>query len=81
MQPDADAQPDTVFSTLTPVGRGAIAVIACRGPRAVSAIDQLFTPASGRPLTLYSPGTFVYGHWANSEDLIVYLIRLYIVIL
>jgi len=59
------------YSTLTPKGRGAIAVIAVRGPNVDQAIDACFAPVANKPV-----GTIrrdiIYGIWnSTGEDLLV----------
>jgi tRNA modification GTPase len=62
---------DTVFSVLTPSGRGAVAVIGVTGPQATSVVNQFFAARNGRPLEEQPMLKLVYGHW-GSEDLIVF---------
>jgi tRNA modification GTPase len=61
----------TVFSVLTPSGRGAVAVIGMSGPRATSVVNQFFAARNGRPLEEQPLLKLVYGHW-GCEDLIVF---------
>ena len=58
---------DTVVSCLTPVGVGAIAVLALHGQRAWSAVRVLFRPASNKPLPEELPeaGTIWFGHFGG----------------
>src|SRR5688572_2904418 len=46
----------TQLAVLTSRGRGAVATIGVRGPRAWEFVDRRFTPLSGRPLTHYPVG-------------------------
>jgi tRNA modification GTPase len=62
---------DTVFSVLTPSGRGAVAVIGVMGSQATSVVNQFFAARNGRPLEEQPLLKLVYGHW-GSEDLIVF---------
>jgi tRNA modification GTPase len=61
----------TVFSVLTPSGRGAVAAIGVTGPLATSVVNQFFAARNGRPLEEQPLLKLVYGHW-GSEDLIVF---------
>lgn len=63
----------TQISVLTPEGRGAVAVVAVWGDRAVAATDQFFCPAGGHPMAEQPLGRIVYGHWRDEagEDLVV----------
>ncbi len=63
----------TLVTVLTAEGRSAIAVVVVAGPNAVSAVDQHFQAANGRPLHQQSLGRIVYGQWGEGigEDLVV----------
>ena len=62
----------TVFSVLTPSGRGAVAVIAVAGADAVKAIETFFHAKNGKPLSEQPISRIVYGNWrASGEDLII----------
>ena len=66
-------QQKTICTTLTPKGRGAVAVVAIAGPSAETVIDYYFRPANGKPYNQSSPRKIVYGIWKSTgEDLIVY---------
>ncbi|QDT76177.1 tRNA modification GTPase MnmE [Lacipirellula limnantheis] len=61
-------------SLLTPVGRGAIAVVAAEGDAARTAIDASFVAANGRPILQQPPDRIAFGHWvcgAHREEVIV----------
>jgi tRNA modification GTPase len=62
---------DTVFSVLTPSGRGAVAVIGVTGSQTTKVVNQFFAARNGRPLEEQPFSKLVYGHW-GSEDLIVF---------
>ena len=70
---NGEARSETLFSVLTPTGRGAVAVVAVQGPQAVQAIDGCFLAKNRRPLADQLIGRIAYGHWraADGEDLIV----------
>jgi tRNA modification GTPase len=54
-------------SVLTPPGRGAVAVIAASGPKALAAIDAAFQAANGRRLAQQPIDRIVFGHWTIGE--------------
>ena len=59
------------FLTLTPKGRGAIAVIAVGGNGIAEALDQCFRPVAQRPITQIDRD-IIYGIWdSTGEDLLV----------
>ncbi len=59
------------YSTLTPKGRGAIAVIAVQGPAVDSAIDACFSPAAKKKISAIKHD-IIYGIWnSTGEDLLV----------
>ena len=63
---------ETVLSLLTPTGRGAVAVIAVRGPHAAMKIAPYFHAKNRKPLAEQPLARIVYGRWhADGEDLIV----------
>lgn len=62
----------TVFSLLTPTGRGAVAVIAVRGPSATASVEPYFRAKNRKSLAEQAIARIVYGRWhAGGEDLIV----------
>ncbi len=63
----------TQVAVLTAAGRGAVAVIAVAGPRAVSTVNRYFLAVNGRLLLEQPLHRIVYGHWGDrtGEDLIV----------
>ncbi len=69
--PGGDNQ--TYVCALTPTGRGAVAVVAVAGHRAVRAVDGCFLAKNGRPLDQQPLARIVYGHWGSQdgEDLVV----------
>lgn len=61
-------------SLLTPVGRGAVAVVAAAGEAAFAAIDASFVAANGRAIRKQRVDRIVFGHWssgAHREEVIV----------
>jgi len=68
----------TLFAVLTPPGRGAVATVGVRGPRAVEIVARRFAPAAGKPLTKYPVGRVLFGRFRGSggadEELVVGLV-------
>jgi tRNA modification GTPase len=61
-------------SLLTPVGRGAVAVVTAAGEAAFAAIDASFVAANGRAIREQRTDRIVFGHWssgAHREEVIV----------
>jgi tRNA modification GTPase len=59
------------YSTLTPKGRGAIAVISACGPNVDQAIDACFSPAAKKKIR-FIKHDIIYGIWnSTGEDLLV----------
>ncbi|MBA4104273.1 MAG: hypothetical protein C0485_00820 [Pirellula sp.] len=61
-------------SLLTPVGRGAVAVVAAEGDEAFLAIDASFVAANGRTIQGQRADRIVFGHWISGvhrEEVIV----------
>jgi tRNA modification GTPase len=63
----------TYVVELTPAGRAAVAVVLVEGPAALPAVEQCFSPISGRPLHKSPAERIVLGRWggAEGEELIV----------
>lgn len=63
----------TCVSVLTPTGRGAVAVVAVKGPDAVTVVNSCFLAKNGRTLDQQPLNRIVYGHWGSidGEDLVV----------
>ena len=62
----------SVCAQLTPLGRGAVAVIGASGPNSQQAIEDSFLPISGRNFLQHGQQKIVYGIWKSTgEDLIV----------
>lgn len=59
------------FTRMTPVGRGAIAVVLVEGKEATELVDAVFQSAAGKPLNAFPQGRIVFGTWANGEELVV----------
>lgn len=57
----------TRVALLTPVGRGALAVVGVAGPRSLECVAGLFTPRGG-PLEERTDGAIVFGRWAGNAD-------------
>ena len=63
----------TICTTLTPKGRGAVAVVAIAGPSAAKGLDANFKPVNGKRFRQTYPRKVVYGIWnSTGEDLIVF---------
>ena len=59
------------YTTLTPKGRGAIAVIAVAGPGIDKILDVCFSPAAKQPIGTIERD-IIYGIWnSTGEDLLV----------
>jgi len=61
---------------LTPVGRGALAVVGVAGPGAQACVARLFSPRGPQPLADRPEGAIVFGRWENrvggsGEELVV----------
>jgi tRNA modification GTPase len=54
-------------SLLTPVGRGAVAVVVAEGETALAAIDASFVAANGRSIRQQRPERIVFGHWTSGS--------------
>jgi len=63
----------TTATLLTPLGRGAIAVVAVDGPVATNAVERLFLSASSRRLSQAPIGQVLFGRWAETtgEEVVV----------
>jgi len=63
-------------ATLTPAGRGALAVVGVCGATAAEMVDRLFEPRSGQPVAGRADGTVAVGRWrtdaaAAGEEVVV----------
>jgi tRNA modification GTPase len=70
----ATGEPPNCAAILTPPGRGAIAVVAARGPLAWAEIDRRFRPASGGSWSDRRPDAVCFGSWdhgAAREEVVV----------
>ena len=61
---------------LTPVGRGALAVVGVAGPGAQECVARLFSPRGSQPLADRPEGAVVFGRWTSAlhgpgEELVV----------
>jgi tRNA modification GTPase len=65
----------THVAVLTPAGRGAVATLGVRGPRAIEIVAQRFVAVSGKPLTGFAAGSVVFGRLHRAagaaEELVV----------
>lgn len=63
----------TIVVELTPVGRGAVAVVLVDGPESLSAVEQNFVANTNRPLHSVPLQRILVGKWGSSagEELIV----------
>ncbi|MCI0358079.1 MAG: 50S ribosome-binding GTPase [Planctomycetaceae bacterium] len=68
----------TTVAILTPPGRGAVATIGLRGPRAIEIVGRRFISAAGSPLDAFPLGRVVFGRFRGpggaEEELVVGLI-------
>jgi tRNA modification GTPase len=64
---------ETRCCVLTPVGRGAVAVVAVEGPRATDLVDLFFLAANKKQLGEQRIGQILFGRWHGEagEELIV----------
>lgn len=64
------------FAVLTPAGRGAVAVVAVEGPRAIALVDRHFASATGRRLADQRAGRVVFGRFGPppGEEVVVRLL-------
>ena len=53
---------------LTPVGRGALAVVGVAGPGAQACVARLFSPQGPQPLADRPEGAIVFGCWTSAAD-------------
>ncbi|MDG1510323.1 MAG: GTP-binding protein [Mariniblastus sp.] len=64
--------PSNVCSQITPIGRGAVAVVAVHGELAGATIDECLLTPNGNPLTSRKHQDVAYGIWKSTgEDLVV----------
>lgn len=65
--------PPTRAVLLTPVGRGAVAVIQVCGPQAVETVDRFLLAANGKRLKAQPVEAIRFGHWGSQagEEVIV----------
>jgi len=52
---------DTIAAIATGSGRSAIGIVRLSGPGSLPAVERLFTPFSGGPLSAHTAGSLVYG--------------------
>ena len=66
-------QTETLVTITTPAGRGAVAVVVVRGPRAVAIVDACFLAANGRALDQQPAERISFGRWlaADGEEVVV----------
>jgi tRNA modification GTPase len=58
----------TLVALLTPAGRGAVATLGVRGPRAIEVVGRSFVPASDRPLAELAQGQVAFGRLAVTGE-------------
>jgi tRNA modification GTPase len=58
----------TEFAVLTPLGRGAVAVLALRGTGVTETLGRYFHPASGKSIAQCIPRRIYYGRWQRDAD-------------
>jgi tRNA modification GTPase len=64
--------PSNVCSQSTPIGRGAVAVVAVHGSQAEATIDECLLIPTGKPLSSRTNQDVAYGIWKSTgEDLVV----------
>ena len=56
------------MALLTPVGRGALAVVGVAGPGAQACVARLFSPRGPQPLADRPEGAIVFGRWTSAVD-------------
>ena len=69
-----EVTPETQVAILTPPGRGAVATVAVRGPRAIAMVQAQFAAASQRELSAATAGRIHFGRFrslSNSQEEIV----------
>lgn len=63
--------PTCTYARLTPVGRGAIAVVRVRGTMAEAIVDREFQSATAKSLAAFATGRIIFGNWSSGEELVV----------
>ena len=73
LQEDLEISRDApVASLVTADGRGAVNVVAVRGPDLIQLLDPLFQPVGSKPLVEIAGQSLIYGRWVSSnEDLVL----------
>lgn len=56
-----------VATRLTPVGRGAVAVISVEGERAIQHVGKYFVAAAGKSLSSFPLNRIVFGRWEHTD--------------
>ena len=62
---------DLIAAVATARGSAAIGILRLSGPGAVGAVEQVFRPASGRPITSYPSRTLVYGSLHDAQGRVI----------
>lgn len=62
---------DTIAAIATGAARSAIGILRLSGGGAFSALNAVFTPASGKPLASYLPQTLIYGSLRDREGRVI----------
>ncbi len=63
--PETDAP---IYALLTPSARGAVATVIVRADGLAELMDDLFTPASGKPFSSLACSGIVYGNWVSQIE-------------
>lgn len=63
----ADSSIPTHVVSITPPGRGAVAVVLVSGPKAVCAVDKAFLAKNKKPLHEQTVNNILFGHWLSIE--------------
>ena len=62
---------DLIAAVATARGSAAIGILRLSGPGAVGAVEQVFRPASGRPIASYPSRTLVYGSLHDAQGRVI----------
>lgn len=62
---------DTIAAIATGSVRSAVGILRLSGPEAIAAVEGVFTPMSGRPLTGYPPNHLVLGTLRDDEGAVL----------
>ncbi len=62
---------DLIAAVATARGSAAIGILRLSGPGTVGAVEQVFRPASGRPIASYPSRTLVYGSLHDAQGRVI----------